>query len=351
VGYRTIVVGTDGSATAGLAQKAAMLVAKRARGHLVLVCAYAPPALTRAVAEEGLQRAVEAARRERIDASGDLRQTDEPAEAILDAAAQANADLIVVGNKGMGQATRFRLGSVPDRVAHFAPCDLLIADTTRAADPTQPSATPQFKKLLIGTDGSPTANEAARKAFELAVLLRADSVTLIYVGDPILGAIAVEETAGTAPEGVTVEQAVVQGDPAEAICRVAEERSIDLVMVGNKGMAGTRRFLLGSVPNKVAHYAPTSVLIAKTVDRTVDDLAPGHGGVVTLKGKSLAVYKDEDGHLHALSPRCTHMGCTVDWNDAERTWDCPCHGSRYDVEGQVLDGPAPKPLPKADVEA
>lgn len=70
----------------------------------------------------------------------------------------------------------------------------------------------------------------------------------------------------------------------------------------------------------------------------------GHGAVVRLGGEHRAVYRDDEGELHAVSATCTHMGCTVAFNDAERTWDCPCHGSRFDVDGTVLDGPANSPL-------
>jgi Rieske Fe-S protein len=99
----------------------------------------------------------------------------------------------------------------------------------------------------------------------------------------------------------------------------------------------------------VAHAARTDVLVAKTMDRSVDDLAPGHGGLVRAGDRKLAVYRDEGGGLHAYSPRCTHMGCTVDWNDAASTWDCPCHGSRYDRDGRVIQGPAEKSLEPADL--
>jgi Rieske Fe-S protein len=105
------------------------------------------------------------------------------------------------------------------------------------------------------------------------------------------------------------------------------------------------------VPNRVAHLASTDVLVAKTVDRTLDEIAPGHGAISDVAGRRLSVYRDDDGQLVAVSPRCTHMGCTVDWNDSERTWDCPCHGSRYDVRGQVVRGPAAKPLDPEELKA
>ena len=134
------------------------------------------------------------------------------------------------------------------------------------------------------------------------------------------------------------------GDPADRIIDVAGRGDVDLVMVGNKGLAGTAQVPPGLDPVKVAHGSPVDVLIAKTVGRTVDDLEPGHGGLVDVEGKRLAVYKAEDGTLTALSPRCTHMGCTVDWNDGDQTWDCPCHGSRYRTEGTVFQGPAKRDL-------
>jgi Rieske Fe-S protein len=116
------------------------------------------------------------------------------------------------------------------------------------------------------------------------------------------------------------------------------------MIVGNKGLMGTRRYLMSSVPLELAHRAPRDLLIAKTVDRTLEDLAPGHGGVVDVNGNKLAVYIETDGTVLALSPRCAHMGCTVDWNDADKTWDCPCHGSRYRFDGAVVHGPATRGL-------
>ncbi len=79
-------------------------------------------------------------------------------------------------------------------------------------------------------------------------------------------------------------------------------------------------------------------------EQAMADLPKGHGAVVRVENEHRAVYRDDDGELHAVSATCTHLGCTVAFNEAERTWDCPCHGSRFDVDGRVLDGPANAPL-------
>jgi Rieske Fe-S protein len=70
----------------------------------------------------------------------------------------------------------------------------------------------------------------------------------------------------------------------------------------------------------------------------------GTGDVIDVQGKPAAVYRGMDGEIHVHSAVCTHMGCYVNWNDAERTWDCPCHGSRFKVSGEVVTGPAEDPL-------
>ena len=73
---------------------------------------------------------------------------------------------------------------------------------------------------------------------------------------------------------------------------------------------------------------------------SIQGLAPGQAGIRELDGEKVAAYRDQDGRLHAVSGRCTHLGCLVAWNAAERSWDCPCHGSRYTYDGQVIQGPA-----------
>ncbi len=77
---------------------------------------------------------------------------------------------------------------------------------------------------------------------------------------------------------------------------------------------------------------------------SVQEIASGDGAIVRDGARKLAVYRDEQGELHALSAKCTHLGCVVHWNSAERSWDCPCHASRFDTDGTVLHGPAASPL-------
>lgn len=72
----------------------------------------------------------------------------------------------------------------------------------------------------------------------------------------------------------------------------------------------------------------------------IEDLAPGEGGIVRDGDQRVAAYRDESGNMFACSPICTHMGCYLQWNPAEKSWDCPCHGSRFDYRGEVLQGPA-----------
>lgn len=84
---------------------------------------------------------------------------------------------------------------------------------------------------------------------------------------------------------------------------------------------------------------------------SVDDIEAGSGAVIRRRGEQCAVYRDEKGNVHALSARCTHLGCIVHFNDAERAWECPCHGSRFAPDGSVIQGPANAPLQRKDLDA
>ena len=145
-----------------------------------------------------------------------------------------------------------------------------------------------FGSIVVGTDGSDTARQAVREAIELAKQVGA-SVHIVSAFEPVSNQ-RLREEQRQAPEdmqwmvnpredvdatlreaseevegaGIKVETCAREGDPADAILDVAEERGADLIVVGNKGMTGAKRFLLGSVPNKVSHHAPCSVLIVRT---------------------------------------------------------------------------------------
>lgn len=145
-----------------------------------------------------------------------------------------------------------------------------------------------FKSIVVGTDGSESAAEATREAIDLAEAVGA-TLEIVSAYEPVPTQ-RLSEVRREAPEdvqwainprgevdamletaaarareaGVPVNVYPRQGDPADAILDVAEETEADLIVVGNKGMTGAKRFLLGSVPNKVSHHAPCSVLIIRT---------------------------------------------------------------------------------------
>jgi glycine/D-amino acid oxidase-like deaminating enzyme/nitrite reductase/ring-hydroxylating ferredoxin subunit len=84
--------------------------------------------------------------------------------------------------------------------------------------------------------------------------------------------------------------------------------------------------------------------VTKRGRRDAAELAPGEGDIADLGGQKVAAFRDEDGVLHAVSPVCTHLGCQLNWNSGDRSWDCPCHGSRFSPDGEILHGPAVRPL-------
>lgn len=145
-----------------------------------------------------------------------------------------------------------------------------------------------FTRIVVGTDGSDTAAEAVRQAVDLAKLAGAQ-LSIVSAYAPVSKRRVEEEREGAPSdvhyeigpredvnlvldaaaaaarkESIEVQTHPVEGEPAEAILNVAEETNADLIVVGNKGMTGARRFLLGSVPNNVSHHAPCSVIIVRT---------------------------------------------------------------------------------------
>ncbi|MFF0061533.1 FAD-dependent oxidoreductase [Streptomyces sp. NPDC005279] len=105
---------------------------------------------------------------------------------------------------------------------------------------------------------------------------------------------------------------------------------------------------LAKLQTAVARHFVGDRLHTRHVD-SVNDIPPGSGAVVRLEGRRCAVYRDESGNARVLSARCSHLGCLVQFNDAERVWECPCHGSRFATDGSVLHGPATKALESREV--
>lgn len=148
---------------------------------------------------------------------------------------------------------------------------------------------------------------------------------------------------------------VITGDSGNGMahCTIGAMLVTDLVMErsspwsalydpSRKPVHGLGEFASAQV-NVMARYGEW--LTGGEVD-SVQAIAPGDGAVLRDGLRRIAVYRDPDGALHALSAKCTHLGCAVHWNGEERSWDCPCHASRFDTEGKVLHGPAPRPLEK-----
>lgn len=145
-----------------------------------------------------------------------------------------------------------------------------------------------FTRIVVGTDGSETATEAVRQAVDLAKLSGA-GLSIVSAYEPVskrrvegemldapadvqheigpredVNLVLDAAAAAAKREGLEVQTHPVEGNPADAILTVAEKTGADLIVVGNKGMTGARRFLLGSVPNNVSHNAPCSVIIVRT---------------------------------------------------------------------------------------
>lgn len=342
--YASIVAGTDGSGDAARALGVAARLAKVLRAKLTIA---------QVGGSDALQAAADAAREIGVEADT-VSLRGQAAAVLCEHADTADADMVVVGCRGITGAKRFLIGSVSERVAHHAPCDVLIVRNDAGSHGENASP---YRHLLVGTDGSPTADRCVRKGFQLARELRAVA-TLLYVGHPDTGELVLHDTNATFER--ELEEArrakvfdptfrIVQGDPAEKILDVADEDGADLIVVGNRGMGGGLRTLIGSVPSKVALYAATDVLVEQTTAETVTDIRFGEGGIVKSGTRKLAVYKTPSGDTIVRSARCTHLGCTVGWNPTDKTWDCPCHGSRFAADGSVLEGPATKPLQPTDL--
>jgi len=132
---------------------------------------------------------------------------------------------------------------------------------------------------------------------------------------------------------------------------VAADLISDLIVKGNSDYQDAFSLYRGDVGLQAKSFVKESVDIAGNflthvmpAEKSLGELQNEEGGIVDVEGRRVGVYRDGQGRLHAIKPVCTHMGCALKWNQDENTWDCTCHGSRFDQQGQVIGGPALKDL-------
>ena len=275
--YDAIIVGSDGSATSCRAVQRAAMFGEALDVPVVVATAYARPtegetgpASERATmprqsmvasgyrsatdtAEDAARFGRQAAPKAKVDTAA---VEGDPAEALLDLVATRGDALVVVGNKGMTGSTRFLLGSVPNKISHHAAGDVLIARTDRDEQVRLPSS------VLIGTDGSKTATRALERGLALAAAIGATVNVLTAGGGSRAKKVLEDATERAEAAGVSCGTIDASGEPADELLAASDDH--DLIVVGNKGMTGAARFLLGSVPNKVSHHISSDLLIVRT---------------------------------------------------------------------------------------
>lgn len=285
--YKRIVAGTDLSKTAKFATDRAAALARKTGAELFLVHAGGSSGkeLRQLVQEYG--------------ATSALTPRGNPADALIDVTREVDADLLVVGSVGMSGARRFLLGSVPNKVSHHGITDLLIVKT----DPP-PGQVDDYAGILVGTDGSDTAMRAVDMSADLSKALRTRLLAVCAYEPPteqelnayrassgdvmaewgaskelrdvpeefrwrIAGSSQAEDVLERAVDhaalrGAVAEAKAMEGNPAEVLIYMAQVEDCDLMVVGNVGMSGAKRFTLGNVPHRISHHAPTDVLILRT---------------------------------------------------------------------------------------
>lgn len=272
--YSGVIAGTDGSGTATLAVRAAAHIAKALGVRATIITAFErgmfadPPPDIAAQYPEGFEHGAEA--RWAMDASMDAASTlrgegfdarqatvpGEPAKALDDFASDFPGSLIVVGTRGLGQATERIVGNVPHELTHHAHGDVLMITTTDG------QRTDGWSTVALGTDGSDTAIDACRRGLALADALGATATLLTAAREEAEGSAVLQRTAAALGRDDLEGRIVLSdGDLGAAVAEAGGE--FDMLVMGNKGMSGIRR-LLGSVPNTVTHRVPTDLLLVNT---------------------------------------------------------------------------------------
>jgi nucleotide-binding universal stress UspA family protein len=273
--YDHVLVGTDGSPTAGIAVAAASHLAARLGAPLTIVTAWQrqlddpPPASEEALYPGGNAASQEAhwAAEVTSDAAAvaralgvtEVRQSHpigHAAEALLEVADRYPDGLLVVGTAGLTQVSERFVGNVPHQLTHHSPIDLLLVTARHPADE------PTWKTVGLATDGSRTAGTAVDRGLALTRALEATPVLLTVARSEDRGRECLEKALARLADPSGVEQRVQVGtDPAAGMREASSD--LDLLVLGNKGMSGPSR-LLGSVANRITHQVPTDLLLVNT---------------------------------------------------------------------------------------
>lgn len=222
----------------------------------------------------------------------------------------ATEDLLIVGGED------HRTGEENDMPARFA----ALSDWTRRRYPSFSRSDYSWSgQVLEPIDFTPFSgrNPGSRHIF-------------IHTGDSGQGI-----TNGVAGS-LTISSLILEGSSAYE--RVFDP---DRKSASSSSVAEFVRGQVGAVKNLAEHLTPGEL-------SSLDELKPGEGGILRRGLTKIAAYRDKDGAIIERLAACTHMGCTVHWNSFERCWDCPCHGSQFAPDGQVLNGPAVQPLAESD---
>jgi nucleotide-binding universal stress UspA family protein len=252
--YRKILAGTDGSDSATLALAHAADLAERVSAELLVATAHSSERSSDpgSVIAGALLRDVQSAYGDRIRVSTKA-VSGNAADVLLDLAETERCDLVVVGNRGLAGSAMLQPASIPGRVSKRSPVAVLVADTMGKQQPG-------YQRILVGTDGSATSVTAVETASELAAALGAEVALATAASSDRDGRRTLDALRARWPDHPVH---LMTGEPAETLSDLAESERYDLLVLGNKGMAGVRR-ALGSIPLRVLRRAPASVLIVNT---------------------------------------------------------------------------------------
>jgi nucleotide-binding universal stress UspA family protein len=272
VSYSHVLVGTDGSGTAGRAVDVAAAAAAATGAPMVVVTAWQrdggdPPAPSEearfpggSAAAMDAQWAIEttsdaagAARRHGVEDVRQVQAIGAPVEALLEAANTYPDGLLVVGTAGLTDRAERLIGNVPHQLTHHSPVDLLLCTGAHRDG---------WRRVALATDGSRTAARAVDRGLALARAVDAEATLLTVARSEDRGEAVLDDTVARDPDLADLPRRVVVG--SDAVRGLGEAgRDYDLLVIGNKGMSGPSR-LLGSVSNRITHEVPTDLLLVNT---------------------------------------------------------------------------------------